>query len=110
MALTIANVKKNVDGATREAILDITFDSSYPTGGESFVVSDVDPSQATGMAFDFVSASSRKVPASNNFYYDYTNKTLMAFVITTGVQVADTTDLSAAVCRVLVKWGQVNAG
>ena len=108
MALTFSIVKKNVKGASREAIVDVTFDSSYPTGGESFTVSDVDPMATSALAFDFVDVSSRKVPASNDFYYDYTNKLLMAFVITTGVQVADTTDLSAAVCRCKVSYGQVS--
>ena len=108
MALSLSIVKKNVAGATNEAIVDVTFDSSYLTGGESFVVSDIAPNATAATAFDFVVAGSRTVPASNTFYYDYTNKTLMAFVITTGAQVANATDLSAATVRCFVRWGQVS--
>lgn len=108
MALSLSIVKQNVEGATRTAVVDVTFDSSYPTGGESFVVSDVDPSATAATAFTFVSAGSRTVPATNDFFYDYTNKKLMAFVMSSGVEVADTTDLSAAIVRVKVEYGQVS--
>lgn len=108
MALTLSVVKRNVQGASRSAIVDVTFDASYPTGGESFVVSDIDPSATSATAFTHVSSATNTVPGTNTYWYDYTNKKLMAFVITTGVQVADTTDLSASGCRVKVEYGQVS--
>jgi hypothetical protein len=108
MALTLSVVKRNVNGATREAIVDVTFDASYPTGGLSFVASDIDPSAAAALAFDWVAAGSRTVPGSNYFYYDYTNKKLMAFVITTGVEVGNGVSLATAIVRCHVRYGQVS--
>lgn len=111
MALSISIVKKNVVGAQYEVIADITFDSSYPTGGESLAVADLfDPAFGKGVvtSLHYVSPASRKTPASNVFYYDYTNSKMLAFVITTGVEVANTTDLSTAICRVIARGGQVS--
>ncbi len=105
--LTVSVVKRNIVGASKEAIVDITFDDHYPTGGESFTTALVDPAETAAVAFNFVSCGSRTVPASNTFFYDYTNKKLMAFVITTGVEVANDVDLSAAIVRCKVSYGQV---
>jgi len=107
MALTVAVVKRNVDGAHREAVVDVTFPNPYVAGGISFTTADVDPSEAAATAFLFCSSGSSKVPAGYTVYYDYTNKKLMAFVITTGVE-AGAIDLSAVICRVLVKYAQAS--
>lgn len=36
MALTLANRTTTVEGQKRKVTVDVTFDSSYPTGGEAF--------------------------------------------------------------------------
>ncbi len=107
MALTVAVVKRNVNGATREAVVDLTFPNPYVSGGISFTTADVDPSQAAAGAFTFVSSGSSTVPAGYTVYYDYTNKKMMAFVITTGVE-AGAIDLSLVVVRVLVRYAQAS--
>lgn len=106
MGLTIAPVAKNVVGAQFEVIADITFDSSYPTGGESLTAATLfGPSFGAGVVTTilYVSAFSTTVPAVNDFFYDYTNKLLMAFVQATGVEVADTTSLATNIVRVMAR-------
>ncbi len=41
MALTVSRVTRSTFGNKRIVIADVTFDSSYPTGGESLTASDV---------------------------------------------------------------------
>lgn len=69
----------------------ITFDSSYPTGGETL---DLRPFFST-----LLMVMIEPVGANYKFVYDYTNRKVIAYIEdgTSGVhaQVADTTDLSA---------------
>jgi hypothetical protein len=41
MGLTVTPVKVFVNGDRKEAFYDVTFDSSYPTGGESLTAADL---------------------------------------------------------------------
>ena len=110
MAVSVAVVKKNVVGAQYEVIADVTFDSSYPTGGEPLAAAAIfDAAFGPGVvtSVHHVSSGSRTVPGSNIFHYDYTNSKMLAFVITTGVEVANTVDLSAAIVRIKARGGQV---
>lgn len=72
----------------------ITFDSSYPTGGEA-----ITPAQFGLQAIDFVLLSNN---GGNDFEYDYTNNKVKARVTTTGVEVANAVDLSAVSTRAIV--------
>jgi len=80
----------------------VTFDSSYATGGEALVATDI----GLSANIEFINCA----PASGYlFEYDYTNGKLKAFNSTKGgtipaggapgVEVATTTDLSAVVLR-----------
>lgn len=65
--------------------LTLAFDSSYPTGGEEF-------------SFDGVSTIVTMIiedTALYTFMYDYVNDKILAYVKTSGLQAADTTNLSA---------------
>lgn len=106
MALSIDNTtarSEDVFGRHKVRLVTVTFDSSYPTGGESFVPADV------GLAeFTFVSAS---VDADGYVVnYDYTNEKFVVFGVEQDADAAttepldeedDTADLSGLVVRVL---------
>lgn len=102
MALTVSAVRRTVYGNRRIVIANITFDSSYATGGESLTASDlglttidhVSPGVSTG---GYVTV------------YDHTNSKLLALYGDNNnaadgplIDVASTTDLSAVVVRVQV--------
>lgn len=106
MALTVSIVKRNVVGAHREVIADITFDSDYPTGGESFTPADVDISASSSSAFHFVSVGPNDATIADNRLtsYDYTNKKLV--LRTAGAtEATNNSDQSAVVVRVLCRYG-----
>lgn len=70
----------------------ITFDNSYPTGGEAF-------------SFDGInSIMIFLIEGSGNyrFQYDYTNDKILAYVGSTGAEVANATDLSAVTVQGLL--------
>lgn len=94
MALTITNMQPGVAGNKRHNFCDVTFDSSYATGGESLT-----PAMLGLSAVDKVNATS---VGGRNFPYDRANQKLQAYASTT--EVANTTDLSAVTTRVEV-WG-----
>lgn len=108
MALTIAPSEPHAGavqvGPRRAAIAKITFDSSYPTGGEAF-----DPSQLGIEGKPAMVICSPRPGASTTFIvqYDRANKKLMVFE-QSGVddapfdEVDDTTNLSTLVVDVLV--------
>ncbi len=89
---------------------DVTFDSSYPTGGESLTAANVDLKKVvavfgTGVATATVGGTTGVVVA-----YDHTNSKLQAFESTTGApsklaEVASTTSLATYICRLtFVGW------
>lgn len=91
MALSLANFKPGVSGNRRSNIVDVTFDSSYPTGGEALT-----PAQLGLISVDTVLADGK---LGYTFPYDRTNQKLLAFNGTT--QAANEADLSAVTTRVV---------
>lgn len=93
MALTVAQVGNTaVMGNLKAVVADITFDSSYPTGGE-----DLNPS-TLGLSFvRFLVADGSE---GYNLVYDYANSKLLAYGSTAGTEVAAATNLSTVSCRV----------
>ena len=101
MALTVSVLDDNVVGARRRKVLSVTFDDSYPTGGESLT-----PADAGLVSFTHVSAE----PADGYvFEFDHTNEKVIAYWVDTTTdgapmaQVANTTDLATVVSRVVVE-------
>lgn len=77
MALTLDIIKRVALPAGRAIVADITFDSSYPTGGEALSASDL----GFNLSVEFVLAA----PAGGlMFEYDHTNKKLKALYPTGG--------------------------
>lgn len=93
MGLTIAPVKSYVTGDRRTVIADVTFDSSYPTGGEALTASDL------GLTGTLTYVNAAPAPTGHVCPYDRTNSKLMAFNGTT--EIANTTDLSTVTTRLM---------
>lgn len=90
MALTISNFQPGSGGNLRRNIMDITFDSSYATGGESLT-----PAMLGLVRVDKFNAQE---VGGRTFPYDRSTQKLQAYASTT--EVANTTDLSAVTVRV----------
>lgn len=96
MALTVVQKEKNLRYGNQAGgcVAEITFDSVYPTNGESLTAAQL------GVAtLSYVKADDTD---GYTFVYDYTNHKLKAFVRTTGLEVADQTDLATVVTNVFV--------
>jgi hypothetical protein len=101
MVLTLTEVSRTRGGLGNKniAIYDITFDSSYPTGGEALVPSDI--------GFDIIDYFTATSDTGYHFMYNYST-TLEAWWAdnnassdTALVEVANTTNLSAVVVRTM---------
>ena len=96
MALAITVNKEGVIGDLRYKVLTLAFDSSYPTGGESFTASDV------GM--DFFHLVDLGMDDGYHFKYDKSNEKILAYyddlsasTDAAQIQVANAVDLSATI-------------
>ena len=107
MGLTIAQknimprnyeAKRNVARRFKTIYLDITFDSSYATGGEAL---DLRP-YFNGSEPFFVGQSANLGNSGYRVEYDTTNHKLLAYT-SGGTQVSNATDLSALVVRLIVE-------
>lgn len=112
MAVSVAVVKSRALGNGYETIFDLTFDSSYPTGGEALAAGDfaeimpqLSPSLATKSAIQFFAAE--PTTANANYVYDRTNGKVLIF--TSGsTEAANASDQSAKVARCRILYGVVN--
>ena len=103
-SFTISNKKLRV--------YDVTFDSSYPTGGESLTAADVGLKKIEQLIVHGPATATRGGTAAVFPSYDYTNSKLQAFWsratdgnaqnATTSPEVTDTTDISTQICRITV--------
>lgn len=106
MALTLAKPSPSADtvfGNKKVKVRDVTFDASYPTGGESLVPSDVDLNHIDFVLGNVAASATEAVAVA----YDHTNETLMAFetgatVSTPLDEVGNTEDLSAFTARLII--------
>jgi hypothetical protein len=90
MALTIAGVRKTVEGNRQVKVFDVTFDSSYVTGGEALTVAD--------MGLRSLDEFSAEPDVNGNYVvYDRTNAKLLLFDIDS--QAANAFNASAVVIR-----------
>lgn len=96
MALSFAESSRSVWGDKREVVTVVTFDSSYPTGGEA-----ITPSQFGLVAIEYVDANPL-VSVDNDVYWDQANSKLFVTVRSTGAQVADTTSLATLTAQLRI--------
>lgn len=99
MAIAIGKVtldnRNFVIGNRRQVVVDVTLDNSYPTGGYALSLATLGVDGVT----DYVIATSTST--GHTFSYNYSTSKLMAFNGTT--QIANTTDLSAVVVRLIAQ-------
>lgn len=97
MALSVSIIKSNSVGVQRMTLATVTFDSSYPTGGEALVAADfgLTKIEAVIPAGPARSSTPEALPVS----FDAANDKLLAFRVDQAddvfEQVPDTTNLSA---------------
>jgi len=92
MALTFVDDARSVIRNKRMVVASVTFDSSYPTGGEPLVAADL------GLgSIDYLSATT---DGSNAIVWDKANNKLKAYTAA-GAEVANATNLSTVVVRIL---------
>lgn len=80
MTFTAVSNAVGTPGTFRETVYDITFDSSYPTGGETVNPKDVGLSSLMGMSVQGVSLVAGTAPTTSPvFSYDFKNGKIQAF-------------------------------
>ena len=99
MGLSIKSIKKLKGGNFYQQVSEITFDNSYPTGGESLT-----PRELGLNVIDFMEIES---VGGYMFQYDHANQKIKVFTPTTGgasasaaEEVANATDLHTLVTRI----------
>lgn len=108
MSLTIGTADKKVPGAEYVSIVDVTFDSSYPAGGEAVTAADFGLNTIRtvlpAVAVDPDTADNALVVA-----FDHTNSKILLFWANNDggadgplIEVADTTDVAAYTARLVV--------
>lgn len=91
MAVTSTILKKRVPGNRREVVGTVTFDNSYPTGGEAWVAE-----TATGLStIDYIHFT----PVNGYTFQRNAAGTLLLAYVSGGTEVANLTDLSAITTR-----------
>src|SRR5882672_5100990 len=98
MALTFTKVKHNIGLNHRMHIYDVTFDNSYPTGGEVVTAANFGLNNINGV--DIVANTAT---AANNrvFGFDSTNSKIVIYTAIT-TEATNASDQSAVTCRCLV--------
>lgn len=91
MAASVSTVAQHVPGDMKEVIVDVTPDTSYPTGGYAITI----PGISRVILADVQAPSGTGHTAA----WDYTNKKLKFFT-GGGAEVANATNISTAVTRV----------
>jgi hypothetical protein len=99
MAITIGKVnldsRNHVIGNRREICVDVTLDNSYPTGGYTLATSTLGVDGVTDYVFAQATTTGH-LPV-----YNYATKKLMVF--SGGTEIANATDLSAVVLRLIAQ-------
>lgn len=90
MGLSIKSIKKLKGGNFYQQVSEITFDNSYPTGGESLT-----PRELGLNVIDFMEIEST---GGYMFQYDHANQKIKVF--TPAAEVANATDLHTLVTRI----------
>lgn len=105
MALTLTKISAYTSGNKRHRVYDVTFDSSYPTGGESLTAADVNLRKIEELIVHGPATATRGGTTGVLATYDYTNSKLQAFWGNAGTasvlpEVTDTTNVATQICRI----------
>lgn len=97
MAAAVSLIEQTVEGNKRVGVADVTFDNSYPTGGEAVTPSQFGLTNATYGICNVKTVGGTVNVA--NVYYDRANKKLLVFD-ETPAEAANAADLSTLVVQV----------
>lgn len=98
MALTVTPVTQRQSiGNYFEKIVDVTFDSSYPTGGEALTAATLGFASILSVTADPIAGTTVRTAV-----YDRANSKLLAYD-PDGGQIADTTDIATISARLIVR-------
>lgn len=105
MALTLTKISAYTAGNKRFRVYDVTFDASYPTGGESLTAANVNLRRIEELIVHGPSTATRGGTTGALPTYDYTNAKLQLFWGNAGTasvlpEVTDTTDVATQICRI----------
>jgi hypothetical protein len=104
-AIGISRVQApRVPGAEKRTVTRITFDNSYPTGGEVVAPEDLGLQRVVFAQAEVVHGSESAELLVTNADYDVANEKLKLLDAKTGKELADTKDASKVVVQV-VAWG-----
>lgn len=96
MSVTVTpKVVATVPGAQRFTVTEVTFDSSYPTGGEPLTATDLG---LTTVDFAIATLKVAGTGSVTAVFYDVANAKLLAYAA--AAQIANTTDISAVSAQV----------
>lgn len=95
MALTHSSTHEGVHGDQRYRVATVTFDNSYPTGGEAVTAADFNLT-----SIEYLQVSART--ASPVPRWDSANSTILLIDAPTGAEVANASDQSSVVIDVMV--------
>jgi len=95
MALTFSSLNFSVAGNKRRTIGTVTFDTSYPTGGEAVTANQVGMGKIEQFLIAFPVSSTPAIRAAD---YDYTNDKLRVYG-ENFAEIANATDLSTFSCK-----------
>jgi hypothetical protein len=98
MAATVSRVLDTVVGAQRKTVSEITFDSSYPTGGEAVTASQLGFGVAVLNASTTIKTVGGTVNVANA-YYDIPNGKVLVYD-ETPAEVSDTATLATLVVQI----------
>lgn len=97
--MAVTNARKfnpSIVASERATVTEVTFDSSYPTGGEPLTAADLG---LTKVDFAIATLKTAGTGSVTQVWYDIANSKLMAFAA--AAQIANTTDLSAVTAQVV---------
>jgi hypothetical protein len=103
--VAISVVRRNVTGAQRNVVADVTFSNSYATNGDTIVAADIAKLLPGAAALTDVVFFEYQNPVAGQFaVLDKTNKKFLLFSVA-GVQATNATDQSSVVVRVRLHYG-----
>lgn len=100
-AIAVKEVQRKVPGGEKRTVNQVTFDNSYPTGGEALSVKELGLRRITFAQCTILNGSESAEKRVTNAVYDITNEKLKLIDSATGKELANAADASKVVVQVV---------
>jgi hypothetical protein len=100
-AIAVKKVSRKVPGSEKRAVVEVTFDNSYPTGGEVLTAKEIGLRRITLAECFILSGTESAVLRVGNAVYDKTTEKLKLIDNATGKELANASDASKVVVQVV---------